>query len=154
MIKHPRTQTDGKQDEFNKLTAITFPTTPDEDRARQEFRAETDVNKILKNFGVGHLNNAAAPYGEHDYTIDLQQALTSVEATRRAYDRLPEDVREKYPTWQRLVEAMENGTYESPADERKRLDAEEQANAEARAAEIRAELAKLEKAREENVLKK
>lgn len=101
-----RTQVDGLGDIYSKTSALDC--SADRDMTRQEFREESDINVLLKKFG---LNQQSRPlvYGEFDYTIDYQQALTSLEAAGRAHARMPAEVREKYPTTRAMLDGMASG---------------------------------------------
>lgn len=81
-----------------------------EDRARQEFKTETDVNYILRRFGVeGNAPQRPLQYGEGDYTLDLQQAYDVVDQTKAAWHKLSPSARTKMPTWRHMLEAMASG---------------------------------------------
>lgn len=101
-----RTQADGLGDKFSREAAIDC--SADKDMTRQEFKEETDINVLLKKFG---LNQQSRPliYGEFDYTIDYQQALQSVDDARKAHARMPAEIREKYPTTNTMLEGMASG---------------------------------------------
>lgn len=76
---------------------------------RQEFGQEADINYILSRFGV---NSFARPvqYGEVDYDIDLQTALSAIEQAELGYNRLPEELRKQYPSWESVILALAEGT--------------------------------------------
>lgn len=103
-----RRQSDDKGEIYSRATA-TIMSDDHPDRARQEFKAETDVNYQLRRFGVGR----PLKFGEADYTIDLQGALTAIAAARRAHSKLPKEVRDKYPSWRDMLSAVENGELNS-----------------------------------------
>lgn len=113
-FKPQRTQADG----LSQTVSIATATQDDSafDRTRQEYTKDADVNNLLTRFGVMHTGETPL-YKEIDYNIDLQTALRAIQTTREAYRTLPADIRAKYPDWQTLLNAVENGTYESPADE-------------------------------------
>lgn len=124
-FKAPRTQVDGKGDDYSADTGLLCE---DESLARAEFKADADVNTILKKFGV---NAFTAPTpganAEIDYTIDLQTALGAIAQARAGHATLPENLRRKYPTWTELLTAIETGQYSTPeqddaraADQRKK----------------------------------
>lgn len=107
--KVPRHQADGKQLDYSQMSALVCV---GEDMARQEFKAEADINNILKRYGV---NGSALPirpvvYQEVDYTIDLQQAMGAIETAQDMYRKLPPSLREKYPTWQSILNGIHNGS--------------------------------------------
>lgn len=105
-MKAVRTQYDDKQPDFSDAAALDF--TGEKDYARQEFKDDADVNILLKRFGVG-VPLKQVNYGEQDFNIDLQQALTAVNIAREAYKSLPEGLKAKYPTWQKLLNHIESG---------------------------------------------
>lgn len=79
------------------------------DMTRQEFRDEADVNYMLSRFGITQPRGTPT-YGEWDDTIDLQVALQSVSDARSAYRQLPENLREKFPSMEDMLIALENGS--------------------------------------------
>lgn len=105
---HPavRTQVDGKQRAFSKASAIDC--SDSRDMARQEFKAEADTNLLLARFGVG-VPQKAITFGDRDMVGDpLQTALAAIATARQAYRDLPPEIRAEYPTWQRLVSALQS----------------------------------------------
>lgn len=78
------------------------------DMARQEFKDETDVNKVLARYGIDGLPRTPE-YSEVDYNLDLQSALESIRDAERAIQKLPPELREKYDTWERLLAGAYNG---------------------------------------------
>lgn len=115
MVRAERTQVDGLQDEYSALSALNCSEDlpdgkPNEDRARQEFKKETDINEILRRFGVGDESNLRqGTFGEIDYNLDLQQALSSIDQAKSAYREMPNELQRRYPTWQRFLNAIERG---------------------------------------------
>lgn len=111
MTKHNNTipyrgQNDGLNDAVSEATQ--FHCDPDDDLTRQEYKDEANLNNLLAKFGI-ESSSKKPLYGEQDFDIDLQQALESIHDARRAYDILPDDVREKYGNWRQLLEAAEAG---------------------------------------------
>ena len=127
MIRAIRTQVDGKGDKVSAETVVDCSN--DIDRTRQEYKEEADINYILNRFGVIPRD---AVYGhEIDYDIDLQRAIENVQDVRLGYDRLPEHIKMKYPSWINFTEALERGEitrdlFNPPADD-KPLSARERA---------------------------
>lgn len=105
MIKPSRHQYDGEQRTFSELTAID--TGPDT-LVRQEDAQGADINFILDRFGVGIVKRTPI-FTELDFDRDLQQMLDGIAPVREAYNRLPDDLRIKYPTLQSMLTAMETG---------------------------------------------
>lgn len=87
----------------------TISCTKAEDKARQEFKEEADVNYMLSRFGITPTRGAPT-YGEWDDTIDLQSALQSLHDARTAYRDLPENLRNKFTRMEDLLAALENGS--------------------------------------------
>lgn len=84
--------------------------TESRDMTRQEFKEETDINVILNKFGVNSFAQRQPIYTEVDYTIDLQQALGILTTVQAGWDRLPDDIKARYPDWRTVVELMAAGT--------------------------------------------
>lgn len=108
-MKPERAQGDGKGDKYSDLTA----TDPGEgDLARQEFKLEADINHVLRRFGV---DGTMPPmrqgeFGvEVDYDYDFQAAMNTIAGVEAAYRRLSPEIKEKYPTWQLFLAAIERG---------------------------------------------
>lgn len=103
---HPaiRTQVDGLFEQYSEATAIDCSDRPD--MTRQEFRDDADVNKVLQRYGVDGLPRKPV-YSEVDYNMDLQQSIEAIREAERAIQKLPDELRSKYGTW----EAMFHGAY-------------------------------------------
>jgi len=82
-----------------------------EDRARQEFKAESDTAYLLHRYGVP---NVLGDFGVMDYEMSLQSALQAQEEARQAFSRLPLELRQKYGSWDRLYAATVSGEYKGP----------------------------------------
>lgn len=105
-----RTQYDTLQDEYSILTGVDLSGT--EQLTRQEMRDEADINNILNRYGVTAPQRELR-YGEEiDYTLDLQTALGALDAAERANFNVPEELRQKYPSWRDLLNAVESGQYQ------------------------------------------
>lgn len=108
MYGYIRTQQDGQGDRVSEETGTIFD--PDDNRARQEFRDDADINKLLARHGVtAVLNQREGVYGEVNYDLDLQGAYTAQREASDAYGALPAEVREKYPTWEDVLAAANRG---------------------------------------------
>lgn len=80
---------------------------------RQEFKNEADINIMLNRFGVAGAQQRSAEYGKDiDFNIDLQTALNAVQQAKLAYAALPPNLRDKYTSWQSLLNALNEGTLE------------------------------------------
>lgn len=102
-----RTQADGKGDLWSRATRIDC--SGDRDVARQEFKDEADINKLLSRYGVGPMPQRQTTYMEVDYSLDLQTALTAVDAAAAAHRDLPQTLRDRYPNWPSLLNALDRG---------------------------------------------
>lgn len=96
----------------SRLSSKTFdkndPTA--KDTARQEFALDADINTLVNRFTPGAPQRAYY-YGEADYTMDLQHAFRVVQDARHMHQGLTPELREKYPTWQSLLNAVESGEF-------------------------------------------
>lgn len=92
-------------------SALVFPV--EEDRARQEFGKDADINVMLKRFGIsGFAPRGVAQWGQEiDYDLDLQQALDGVAAAQAAHRKMSAELRERFPTWQSLLNALVSGEF-------------------------------------------
>lgn len=86
--------------------AIDF--TDSEDMARQEFKLDADINVILSRFGVDTPMRRVT-FGEVDFGLDLQTALSVVDQATRAYNTLPQDLRLEFQTWQSVLNGLVSG---------------------------------------------
>lgn len=75
---------------------------------RQEFAADTDVNRILARQGV-NIDGAKPVFGEHDFSLTLQDAIHASRDMSQALQRLPAAVRARYKTWPEIFSAVERG---------------------------------------------
>lgn len=101
-----RTQADGAQDEYSDKASIDFADAID--TARQEFKDDADVNKLLAKFGV-NAPQRQVTFGEVDYTLDLQDAFDAIKQAKAAYNRLPDEIKKDYPSWQTLLNGINTG---------------------------------------------
>lgn len=106
MHKAIRSQADDLGDVYSGIAGTG--TVGWEDTARQEFKAEADINEMLSRFNVIPPLRPTQ-FGETDYTIDLQAALAAIQQAKRAHGRLPAAVKADYPTWQSLLNGIAAG---------------------------------------------
>lgn len=99
-----RTQFDGLGDLYSENSAIAFPRS--DDRTRQEFKRETEVQFILDRYGLAA---PQATYGEVDRTVDLQEAIRLRGELDAAWERLPEALRREYGSWSSVIQAADEG---------------------------------------------
>lgn len=102
-----RTQVDDRQSEFSLETGKVFPVS--EDRTKQDFKDESDVNVVLRNFGVQSLRLRPTAPIEVDWSVDLQAAYGRVLEAKARYHEMPEQIRSLYPTWEQFADAMRKG---------------------------------------------
>lgn len=104
-----RHQADGRQEQISRKAAIDF--THDPGDVRQEYKDEADVKTILRRFGVGNVPQKPITYDTADFDMDLQQAMQAVDSARDMHSRLPQALRDKYPTWQSVLNGLYNGQF-------------------------------------------
>lgn len=80
---------------------------PDEDMTRQEFAQEADINFLLRKYGA--VPQRPVTYGEVDFDLDFQQARLAMRDVAEGYARLPESVRQRFPTLDSLLAALASG---------------------------------------------
>lgn len=102
-----RTQTDGLGRQYSKRGGLDC--SQSKDMARQEFKQEADINVMLSRFGVNQQQRTTVQFGEADYTVDLQQAMHSINETQRAYARMDPAIRKIYPNYQKFVQGVMAG---------------------------------------------
>lgn len=136
-----KTQVDRKKQEADSAAAVFVLDENDRgprgergDMTRQEHKEEADVNTILRRFEQSGTTQqkTGGTYGEVDYTIDLQQAYSAIEAAKMSWARAPEAMKKKYGSYQNLVAAIEDGTYArelSAYNEQRKKENEEAARA-------------------------
>lgn len=113
-FKPTRTQDDGLGDIVSEMTAHT---PQGESLTRQEFRDDADINILLARFGVDQQMRQPT-YGQTvDYSIDLQTAMAAVNDARRIAGNVPDELRQKYPTWREVLNGSETGQYQADLKE-------------------------------------
>lgn len=107
LIMHPavRSQVDDLQELYSLESGLAC--TPEEDKARQEFKAEADINVLLRKYGA--VPQRPLSYGEVDFDLDLHTAINAVSQASLGYASLPEHVRRKFPDLPSLFAAIANG---------------------------------------------
>lgn len=134
-----RHQADEKQDLYNEVTALDFRDAVDP--ARQEFKDEADVNTILRRYGYGAhgLPQRQPIYGEVNYDMDLQGAHNAIEQAKTTFRQIPDELLDKYPTWQAMLAGMATGAFGHDLGELKRaqLDARKARSAAADPANVK-----------------
>lgn len=113
-MRDNRGQNDGLQDAYSADAVINY-TDPDNNPdtrslTRQEFKAEADINNILKKFGVDSFNNQPI-LDSMDYDTNLHQAMELLAAANALHRDLPEQLRAKYPTRAAIIEGLDSGQF-------------------------------------------
>lgn len=108
-----RSQADNLGDSYSQLTALDC-SKGSPDQARQEFKNETDINVMMARVG-GMVPMRPPIYGEVDYDLDLQKALSAIADAQFAWSQTSPESRVKYPSWQSLLNAVNEGEYKPEA---------------------------------------
>lgn len=111
ILRAIRTQVDGLNEQYSYETALDCSIYPD--MARQEFKDESDPNKVLARYGVGGIPQRQPEYSAIDYDMDLQQSLESIREAERAIAKLPPELRTKYSSWEQLLDGAFNGQFKT-----------------------------------------
>lgn len=107
-IERTQADSDDTNELFGDMTIVD--TTDQPDMTRQEDLPKTDLRNILNHFGVG-VTQRQPYFGEIDYDTDLQQAIATISQARRIHRGFAHLDRTKYPTWNHLAKAIEEGTF-------------------------------------------
>lgn len=87
-------------------------------KTRQEEKNAADINFMMERFGM-FAPQKELQFGNVDYDVDLQMALAAIADAKVAWRAMPDDVKKNYPTWQRLLTALESGEIRlKPEEER------------------------------------
>lgn len=104
------------RDDVDRSLADSVPSdlyvvcSPAEDKCRQEFKDDADVNVILRRHGVAVAGlQRPVAYGAYDFDQSLHGALLSLQAFREAFSGLPEGLRKAYPSPEALMSAVASG---------------------------------------------
>lgn len=85
----------------------------DEDKTRQEFREECDVNHILRQHSFVP---RPVQFGEHNFDSDLTQQMQSRSVFLAWYESAPENVREQYPDLASFLAAFGAGAIKTGSE--------------------------------------
>lgn len=109
MIRNWRSQVEPPERtaHFRALSGISCP--PEGDMTRQEFKEDCDLNSVLRRYGALPTPVQPTPYGELNTDLDLQTAYEALRAAETAYEGLPLGLRQKFPSWALLAQAMAAG---------------------------------------------
>jgi len=83
-----------------------------EDKTRQEFQKECDVNHILAQHGYV---TRPVVYGEHNFDSDLTAKMQSRSVFQAFYEAAPDSVREMYPDLGLFMAAFGSGAFRTPS---------------------------------------
>lgn len=95
------------RDDVRAATGISC--TAEEDRARQEFKNECDVNWLLRKYGALPPSQTF-PQGEVDFDLSLLDAKMALGDARKAYEAFPRVLREKL-SFEGFLTAVANGSF-------------------------------------------
>lgn len=105
-------KTEDRRARLRKSSALRTGT---KSRVRQELGPETDINNILKRFGLNAPQRQGV-YGQTiDYNMDLATARSTVSEALDAYMTLPDKLRARYRTLDEFRKGVESGAIK-PAD--------------------------------------
>jgi len=101
-------------DNLEYLAALSAIECGEEDRTRQEFRDECDINKIMRNLaGVPYRE---LTYGEVDFdALDRHQVENSLIEAKAVYGRLTPQQRQAIPSIAHLIQMAHEG-YSGPPE--------------------------------------
>lgn len=106
-IKSPYNYDMDKESELTGLMCM------DETRAQQQFKDESDINTIVKRFGLtGELpDDFKAPVsGDFTNIMDFQSAMNAIRAAEESFMEMPAEMRARFNNDpQRLIEFLDNG---------------------------------------------
>lgn len=117
MIRPIRSQEDAPEAFEAASLAAAKEFDPKEDKARQEFKQESDANWLIKKYGA-NVPMAPTRFGEAYFDSDALSARLQASTLHGAFAALPEAIRAKYGNWQAVLEAIERGeltTFEQKA---------------------------------------
>lgn len=104
----PPTKTQADIGEDNETLDASDSDT-NQDRARQEFAQEADINYMLSRFGITEPRGTPT-YGEVDDSIDLQIALEAIREAQAGFKTLPPELQAKFKNMAELIRAVDNGS--------------------------------------------
>lgn len=87
-----------QEDNFDgREFAIMFPR--GHGRTKQEFKAECDINEIMRRFGKTKelpVGTRAPTFGDFSQVMDFQSAMNAIAGARESFDTLPAVVRKRF----------------------------------------------------------
>lgn len=101
MLQGARSYLDGLQDKFSKASALDVSPDPSQDvkAAQQQFKADCDINTLMKHYDPMQLNvqrQALAEYLDISELGDYQHSLEVVSRASDAFAELPAKVRSEF----------------------------------------------------------
>lgn len=104
-----RLQSDN-HDEITRAGSVVC--TDEEDKCRQEFVNDADVNVLVARHGIVP---RPVQYGEHNFDEDLTQQMQSRSLFEAWYAEAPAEVREMYADMGSFLRAFGAGAFKSPS---------------------------------------
>lgn len=95
--------------QFATRANVGISCTKEEDRARQEFKNEADINWLLRKYGALPPVQSF-PQGEVDFDLSLLDAKMAIADARSAYEAFPRVLRENL-SFAGFLEAVANGSF-------------------------------------------
>lgn len=108
---HPNSQIDSPEERDRRsLESAIFTPEDAESPTRQELKDDADINVMIKRFGGIPDTGRRIQFGEQmSFDLDLMTAFEALANAKSSFDDLPAELRAKYPTITRLMEAVERG---------------------------------------------
>lgn len=107
-----RQQKDFPFDTMSIKTGLACQSDPEgKSITRQEQGADTDINRILEQYGVPFGRQQL--YVDVDYDLNLQQIYQARDDYAMAVANLPPEIKELFPTPQHLDHALRDGTFDA-----------------------------------------
>lgn len=85
--------------EVSEMTALYCPDTPEDNRTKQSFKDECDINVIVDRFmktGEMPKDLRQPVYGDYDGVIDFQSAMNAVVQAEETFMAMPASVRARF----------------------------------------------------------
>lgn len=102
-----RTQIDDLGDIYAIESATDCSNLPD--LARQEFRDDADVNKILARYGIDGARQRPVVFGERDTDMELSRAISMLKHAEATWHQMPPEIKQRFKTPDALVKAADTG---------------------------------------------
>lgn len=106
-MKPVYTQTDDDATREAASLATGLYCDPADDRTRQEFKDESDINWLLHRYGALP-DRRPVQYGDEDFTTDLLSAYEAVQTAQNLFDSLDPTIRAQFASWRDLAQKLVN----------------------------------------------